>query len=65
MKDSLSLQEAYEAMFRFLEDYYSLSNAEDVSCLLSIMQILEDNSTADPAIWKDWLDSVKKIISSR
>jgi hypothetical protein len=58
---SLSSLEAYKAMILFLEEYYERTNSDDIAVLLSSMQFLEDGNTADPAIWKDWLDCVQKV----
>ena len=63
MKDKLNYLEAYKAMFCFLENYYNQTGSDDVGALLGSMQILENTSTADPAIWNDWKDCVEKTIS--
>lgn len=61
MNETLSYLEAFKAMCCFLEKYYEQTSSDDVGSLLGEMQILEDNETADPAAWHDWLDCVKKI----
>jgi len=58
---SISLTDAYKAMVLFLEEHYQRTNSDDIAALLSSMQFLEDGSTADPAIWEDWLDCIKKL----
>lgn len=56
--------EAYAAMFAFLEHRFLLTGSDDLGALLGSMSLLPDGSTADPAIWDDWLDAIKKAISS-
>ena len=63
MKKNLSCLEAYKAMYCFLENYYNQTGSDDVGALLGAMQVLEDKSTADPAMWNDWKDCIKKTIS--
>lgn len=51
---------------RFIEKNYELNNSEDFAMLLSSMHFLgEDNLPADPAVWEDWLDSVKDVLESK
>ncbi len=63
MKEKLNHEEAYKAMFCFLENYYKQTGSDDVGALLGSMQILEDMSTADPAMWNDWEGCIEKITS--
>ena len=63
MEDKLTYLEAYKSMICFLEIYYELTDSEDVGSLLNGMRILEDNSTVDPAMWKNWEKCVEKTIS--
>ena len=44
---------AYKAMFRFLEKYYALTNAEEIGALLGSMsmKIFVGDKPADPAMW--------------
>ena len=60
MKRSLTDLEAYKAMFCFLEKYYNQTGSDDVGSLLGSMQILEDKSTADPAMCDDSKDCIEK-----
>lgn len=52
---------AYKAMIRFLEKYYERTNSDDIGSLLGDLQLLSDGSTADPAAWNDWIDSINTI----
>lgn len=62
-KEQLDLQIAYKAMYEFLVGYYDRTGSDDVGALLGSMSLLSDGSTADPACWQDWLDSIDKAKS--
>jgi len=63
MSDSmLTIEQAFCAMFYFLEHEYALTKSDDIGAMLGSLdwKILSDNSgPADPAAWEDWLDAVK------
>ena len=51
---------AYLAMYDFLEREYNLTKDGGIGGLLGSMSFLEDGHTADPAVWNDWLESVRR-----
>ena len=57
----LTKQEAYLAMYAFLEDYYSRGNSDEIGGMLGSMSLLEDGSTADPAMKQDWNDALERV----
>jgi len=59
----LDVMLAYKAMFRFLEKYYALTNAEDVGALLGSMNmdVFQDAKPADPAMWDSWLEAIAEV----
>jgi hypothetical protein len=61
MEKKLTIMEAYKAMYYYLENLYNLTKSEDLADFLSNMMLLDDNSTADPAYWEDWLNAIKKL----
>lgn len=61
MEDKLSYKEAFISMTCFLEKYYNRTNSDDVGSLLGDLIFLQDEITADPAAWQDWLKCVKKV----
>jgi hypothetical protein len=67
MNISLTSLQAFNAMTKFLEDYYKKSLSDDIGALLGEMQFVEGNRTADPAIWGDWLKASenKQSLSSK
>jgi len=59
----LTLQEAYAAMYKYLEHEYEMTGSDEIGGMLGSMSLLEDGSTADPAVWSDWMQAVEKILS--
>lgn len=61
MKDKLSIQQVFDIMTHFLTVYWEKTDSEDVANLLSDMntEVWLDGSTADPAIWDDWVEAVE------
>ena len=57
----LNDKDAYLAMFAFLENMYRRTNSDYLGGLLGSMCLLEDGSTADPAMWSDWLEALKYL----
>jgi len=57
----LTKKEAYLAMYSFLEHEYELTKSDDIGGLLGGMSLLQDGSTADPAAWEDWENTIKKV----
>lgn len=62
--DKLTVQEAYCAMYKYLENLYRLTNSDDLAGFLGSMSLLPDGKPADPAIWQEWLDAVAKAKES-
>lgn len=61
MRENLTQKQAFLAMTMFLETYFRQTQADDIGGLLGSMALLEDGSTADPAIWHDWQYAVDLI----
>ena len=63
MDDQLTPLRAYKAMLVFMEDYYYRGGkSDDIGLMLGIMQLLEDDKPADPALWDDWMAAIKKVL---
>ena len=61
----LSPDEAFRAMFKFLENYYLRAGQKgDLAAVLSDIQISDDRLPADPAAWNNWLDAVKSVLET-
>ena len=65
MKKNLSYLEAFQAMCCFLEKYYDQTSSDDIGSLLGEMELLEDQSTADPAAWEDWINCIRKTVNQK
>lgn len=62
--EKLTIQQAYQAMQRFLEGFYKRTGSDDIAGLLSDMDtnIWIDGCTGDPATWGDWMESVQSVL---
>jgi hypothetical protein len=58
--EKFTKEEAYMAMFFFLEKHYDFTKSDDIGALLGAMRILEDGMPVDNALWSDWDESLKK-----
>jgi len=62
-RERISVNDAYRAMFRFLEAYFERTKADEVAVLLGSMNLADDGKPMDPAMWQDWLVAVREAIS--
>lgn len=60
---TLTLEQAFEAMFYFLEHEYEMTKSADIGGLLGSLswEVREDRRPADPAAWQDWLDAAGRL----
>ena len=67
MPISLTQLRSYNVMFKLLDKCYKERKLDDLSWLLSGMCFIVDSSTADQAIWEDWIDAIhdKKILTKQ
>ena len=61
--NKLTEKQAFLAMVSFLERYYEQTKSDEIGALLGSLQLLDDEITADPAMWDDWLKIVQKTKS--
>jgi len=61
----LTKEEAYLAMFAFLEDYYSRGKSDEIGGMLGSMSLLQDGGTADPAIEQDWNNALERVLKGK
>jgi hypothetical protein len=57
---SLSEQQAYQAMVEFLWQYARRAG-DDLVTLLGDVELEADGRPTDPAAWSDWLDCVSHV----
>ena len=62
--EKITIEQAYRAMFYFLEHEYELTRSDEIAGMLGSLswKIFSEGGPADPAAWSDWLDAVKKAI---
>ncbi len=58
--DNLSDIQALKAMQLFLEGYFERTKSDDIGSLLGDLQLADDGTTFDPAVWDEWLDCVTR-----
>jgi hypothetical protein len=58
----LSEKEAFEALTRFLNQFYKRAG-NDMETLLADITIEPDGGTLDPAAWDDWVACVREVKS--
>ena len=63
MTTTMTREQAYRAMFSFLEKYYELSGSDDIGALLGSMNVFGDGKPADAAMWADWCKAVDTVIA--
>jgi hypothetical protein len=56
----ITVKAACLATYDYLSRLHQRTQSEPLGVLLSEMSLLEDDTTADPAAWSDWLDSVRR-----
>lgn len=64
MSEKITMEEAFKAMFVFLDNYYDRSGGGELADVLSDIQILKDGRPADPAQWNDWIIAVNSAKSN-
>ena len=62
MKNFLTLEEAYAAIYIFLDKQYDKKSLDELGNLLSDMATLKDNLPADIAIWIDWTIAASTVL---
>jgi hypothetical protein len=63
--DTLTEQQAYLAMFRFLESIYEATRSDDIGGLLGSMSLLADGRPADSALRVDWATAVRAALDGQ
>jgi len=65
MEKKLTELQAFNAMVKFLEEYYKETASDFMGGLISSLFFLPDGGTADPAFWSEWDDAVKNILQEQ
>lgn len=59
---TITEREAYDAMFRFLDQVYDRTKSDELGGLLGAMMPLDEGGPADPAMKSDWEQAVKYVL---
>jgi hypothetical protein len=59
----LTPNEAYLAMFTFLQNYWERGHSSEVGALLGSLSLLPDGKPADAAVTSDWNEAVRAALS--
>lgn len=59
---SLTANQAYLAMFKFLEEHYRQTASDDVGALLGSMSLLSDGAPADGALEQQWKTAIQAAV---
>ena len=65
MNNYLTYQQAYAAMYVFLEDYYKRGNSDEIGTLLGALSLLENGEPVDSAMKNDWISAINKSLSDK
>jgi len=60
MEGTITIKQAYKAMYLYLERLYDMTGSDDLAGFLGGMSILEDGKPTDIAMWSDWLEAIEK-----
>ncbi len=63
MDKKLTMLQAFNAMATLFDIYYFETNSDDLGGLLGSMSFLSDNTTADPALWDVWIESIDSVLA--
>jgi len=62
---ALTPEQAYLAMFAFLQNYWERGRSDDIAALLGSMSLLADGKPTDRAIASDWNEAVRIAVSAK
>lgn len=64
--NKMTIEQAYRAMFYFLEKEYGLTNSDELGGLLGSLswEIAGGHGPADPSVWQDWLEAVSRAFET-
>jgi len=57
--------QAYNAMVKFLDEYYKETDSDFMGSLLGVLIFLPDGKPLDSAYWKDWSIAIQKILQKQ
>lgn len=61
----VTVQQAYLAMFAFLESQFQSTESGDIGALLGALSLMSDGSPADPAHQREWAAAIEAALAGR
>jgi hypothetical protein len=58
---TITEKQGYEAMLYVLLEYWERSGSNDLTDILSGGEYIEEDTPADSAFWKYWLNAIEKV----
>ena len=64
---NLTVRQAFEAARLCIHAYWERggSKSDDLALLLGDIEMMPDHGTADPAQWRDWLETMDAVAAGR
>jgi len=62
LEESLTVRQAYLAMFEYLRQYYERGQSDEIGAMLGALSLLSDGGSVDPATLDDFLHSVDVVL---
>jgi hypothetical protein len=63
--EKITIDQAYLAMFYFLDALYQRTHSNDLGGFLGGFRKLNDGKPADPAAWSDWIEAINRVLSEK
>jgi len=65
MNDQLTVLQAFNVMYEFLDIYFLQRRSGDLATILGGMGFVSDGTTADTAMWGMWIESVDFVFQQQ
>jgi hypothetical protein len=65
VEEKIDVQQAYAAMFYFIETYYNRGPNDELAMMLGSMALWSDGRPGDNALWNDWLNAIERARTDR
>lgn len=56
--------EGYKLMISLLDSYYNITDSDNIGAFLGEIDLIDGNTTMDPAAWEDWIDAINTVVNN-